>query len=82
MARAFNAHFEFGETHKKLLIKYPPDNNVEDTTSTPSNIFQLNALIKSYKMSIIIVRRKEVMICQCLIVIQDSIPAILDKCKS
>lgn len=65
MARAFNAHFEFGETHKKLLIKYPPpDNNVEDTTSTPSNIFQLNALIKSYKMSIIIVLRKEVMICQ------------------
>ena len=64
MARAFNAHFEFGETHKKLLIKYPPDNNVEDTTSTPSNIFQLNTLIKSYKMSIIIVRRKEVMICQ------------------
>ena len=56
MARAFNAHFEFGETHKKLLIKYPPDNNVEDTTSTPSNIFQLNTLIKSYKMSIIIVR--------------------------
>lgn len=64
MARAFNAHYEFGETHKKLLIKYPPDNNVEDTTSTPSNIFQLNTLIKSYKMSIIIVRRKEVVICQ------------------
>jgi hypothetical protein len=37
---------------------------VEDTTSTPSNIFQLNTLIKSYKMSIIIVRRKEVVICQ------------------
>ena len=64
MARAFNAHCEFGETHKKLLIKYPPDNNVEDTTSTPSNIFQLNTLIKSYKMSIIIVRRKGVVICQ------------------
>ena len=50
--------------YKKLLIKYHPDNNVEDTTSTPSNIFQLNTLIKSYKMSIIIVRRKEVVICQ------------------
>ena len=62
MARAFNAHFEFGETHKKLLIKYPPDNNVEDTTNTPSNIFQLNTLIKSYKMSIIIVRRGDMSI--------------------
>lgn len=31
---------------------------MEDTTSTPSNIFQLNALIKSYKMSIIIVMKK------------------------
>ena len=31
---------------------------MEDTTSTPRNIFQLNTLIKSYKMSIIIVRKK------------------------
>lgn len=50
--------------HIKAAHQIPPDNNVEDTTSTPSNIFQLNTLIKSYKMSIIIVRRKEVVICQ------------------